>query len=40
MKIHLRKMLNFCYVDCKNVCLLHNSLFGFGFDENADAKVK
>jgi hypothetical protein len=40
MKIHLRKMLNCCYVDCKNVCLLHNSLFGFGFYATADAKSK
>ena len=33
-------MLNFSYVDCKNVFLLHNSLFGFGFDATAGAKVK
>ena len=31
-------MLNCCYVDFKNVCLLHNSLFIFGFDATADAK--
>jgi len=33
-------MLNFYYVDFKNAFLLHNFLFGFGFDATADTKLK
>jgi hypothetical protein len=32
-------MWNFCFVDCKNLWLLHNSLFCVGFEVTADAKV-